>query len=231
MDGNGRWAARRRLARYVGHERGADAVDRVATACARLGVSELTLYAFSTENWKRPRAEVRFLMNLLRRFLLTRRAKILENNIRLRAIGRLDGLPKRVRQTLFETIEMSRPNTGMILRLALNYGGRQEILDAAATLRGRATAGRLTEQAFRRCLYDPEMTDPDILIRTGGEKRLSNFLLWQLSYAELWFTRTCWPDFGVAHLRRAFRAFARRERRFGGLPADARRAGAKDEAR
>jgi len=223
MDGNGRWAARRRLPRHVGHLRGADAVDRVATACARLGVKELTLYAFSTENWKRPKAEVRFLMDLLRRFLLTKRAKIMQNNIRLRAIGRLQELPGRVRETLSETIEMSRRNRGMILRLALNYGGRQEILDAVAGLldsggQARTRRRSLTERSFRRHLYDPEMTDPDMLIRTGGETRLSNFLLWELSYAELWFTRTCWPDFGTSHLKRAFRAYARRERRFGGLP-------------
>ena len=223
MDGNGRWARQRGLPRHKGHAEGAESVRVVVRECVRRGVEQLTLYAFSTENWKRPKTEVRFLMNLLRRFLISERSEMMENNIRLRAIGRLEALSARVRKTLEETIEMTASNTGMVLRLALNYGGRQEILDAAGRLARAARKDRsfnpdtLTEDDLRRYFYDEEMTDPDLFIRTGGEIRLSNFLLWQLSYAELWFTKTCWPAFRASHLGQAFRAYARRERRYGGL--------------
>jgi undecaprenyl diphosphate synthase len=226
MDGNGRWAQRRGLSRRRGHTEGAESVRAVSRECARLGVEQLTLYAFSTENWKRPAAEVRFLMELLRKFIVAERAEIMDNNIRFRAAGRLDALPGGVRAALRETIDLSAGNTGMILRLALNYGGRQEILDAAREL---ARAARecldldveaLSEEQFRAYFYDREMTDPDLLIRTGGEVRLSNFLLWQLSYAELWFTKTCWPEFREMQLREAFAAYGRRERHFGALPGE-----------
>jgi undecaprenyl diphosphate synthase len=222
MDGNGRWARRLGLSRRRGHSEGAESVRVIVRECARLGVEQLTLYAFSTENWRRPRTEVRLLMALLKRFLISERRELIENNLRLRAIGRLAELPDEVRKELRKSIEICAPNTGMILRLALNYGGRQEILDAARKMALEARRdGRppedWTERDFTLALYDAEMTDPDLLIRTGGEKRLSNFLLWQTSYAELWFTKTCWPEFRAAHLRQALRAYAHRERRFGGL--------------
>ena len=222
MDGNGRWARRLGLPRRRGHSEGAESVRAIIRECARLGVEQLTLYAFSTENWRRPRTEVRLLMALMKRFLISERGELIENNLRLRAIGRLGRLPEDVRTELKKSIEICGKNTGMIVRLALNYGGRQEIVDAARKLalesrRNGQEPDDWTEQELKRCLYDAEMTDPDMLIRTGGEMRLSNYLLWQLSYAELWFTRTCWPEFRAAHLRQAFRAYAHRERRFGGL--------------
>jgi undecaprenyl diphosphate synthase len=222
MDGNGRWARRLGLARRRGHSEGAESVRVIIRECARLGVEQLTLYAFSTENWRRPSTEVRLLMALMKRFLISERGELIENNLRLRAIGRLAGLPEEVRKELEKSIRLCEKNTGMIVRLALNYGGRQEILDAARKMaldsrRSRQDREEWTEDDFKRGLYDAEMTDPDILIRTGGEMRLSNFLLWQLSYAELWFTKTCWPEFRATHLRQAFRAYAHRERRFGGL--------------
>ena len=222
MDGNGRWARRHGLPRRRGHAEGAESVRAVVSECARCGVEELTLYVFSTENWKRPRAEVNFLMRLLRRFLVSERDKLLKNNIRFRAIGHLDPIPAAAREELNKAIAMSQSNTGMILRLALNYGGKQEIVDAARSLARKAVVeGRdpdsFTEQDFAGCLYDDEMTDPDLLIRTGGETRLSNFLLWQISYSELWFTRTCWPDFRAPQLRQAFRVYAQRSRHYGAL--------------
>jgi len=222
MDGNGRWARRLGLPRRRGHSEGAESVRVIIRECARLGVEQLTLYAFSNENWRRPRTEVRLLMALMKRFLISERGELIENNLRLRAIGRLAKLPEDVRKELEKSIEICEKNTGMIVRLALNYGGRQEILDAARKMalesrRNRQDPEDWTEHDLKRSLYDAEMTDPDMLIRTGGETRLSNFLLWQLSYAELWFTRTCWPEFRAAHLRQAFRAYAHRERRFGGL--------------
>lgn len=229
MDGNGRWARRQGLARHRGHAEGAESVRAIVRECARLGVEELTLYAFSTENWRRPTTEVRFLMELLRKFLIAELPEIMENRIRLRAIGRLEELPERVRKQLQKTMDASAGNTGMVLRLALNYGGRQEIIDAAAGIAEAARKGeidprKLTEADWRRYLYDPEMTDPDLLIRTGGESRVSNFLLWEMSYTEFCFTGTCWPEFREAQLRQAFADYAGRERRFGGLkPGDAAR--------
>jgi len=222
MDGNGRWARRHGLARRHGHREGVESVRVITRECARRGVEQLTLFAFSTENWMRPSGEVRFLMGLLRRFLVSERAELMENNIRFKAIGRLEELPGSVREALDKSVAMTASNPGMILRLALNYGGRQEMLDAAKALAKKASAesldpARLTMEDLRACLYDPAMTDPDLLIRTGGETRLSNFLLWQLSYAELWFTKTCWPAFRVPQLDEAFRAYAQRERRYGAL--------------
>jgi len=222
MDGNGRWARRRGFSRARGHSEGAESVRAIVRECRRLGVAELTLYAFSTENWKRPATEVHFLMNLLGRFLNSERKSILKNNIRMKAIGRLEQLPGRVRAQLDKTIQLSRDNDGMILRLALNYGGRQELMDAARKLalearRLERDPPELTEQEFRRFLYDEEMSDPDLMIRTGGETRLSNFLLWQSSYTELYFTRACWPEFREPELHEAFQSYARRERRFGAV--------------
>jgi len=238
MDGNGRWARRRACQRWRGHAEGAASVRAVVRECARLGVEQLTLYAFSTENWRRPRSEVRFLMNLLRKFLVSERDEMMANNIRVKAIGHLEVLPERIRAELDRTLDMSRANTGMIVRLALNYGGRQEIVDAARLLAVEAQEKGIdpesfTEDDLARSLYDREMTDPDLLIRTGGEQRLSNFLLWELSYAELWFTKTCWPDFRAAQLRQAFKSYARRERRYGGLsrPGRSKPAGASTGSR
>ncbi len=223
MDGNGRWALRRKKPRAQGHREGAESVRAVVTECTRSGVRELTLYAFSTENWKRPQREVRFLMDLLSRFLDAELPTLQENEIRLKVIGRLDRLPSAVLGKLESTVEKTSANRKMITRLALNYGGRQEMLDAMsryveAVESGAERADRpLTEQRLRKYMYDPDMTDPDLLIRTGGEMRLSNFLLWHLSYTELWFTPVCWPEFREAHLQEAFRAYAGRERRYGAL--------------
>jgi len=227
MDGNGRWARRHELARRYGHREGVESVRVITRECARRGLQQLTLFAFSTENWLRPGGEVRFLMGLLRRFLISERPELMENNIRFKAVGRLDKLPGSVREELDKSVALSASNSGMILRLALNYGGRQEVLDAAKELARKACAGSLDPSKFtmddlRACFYDAEMTDPDILIRTGGEMRLSNFLLWQLSYTELWFTKTCWPAFRIPQLDEAFRAYARRERRYGALSEPAR---------
>ena len=220
MDGNGRWAKRRGWMRIRGHERGADVVREVTEECARIGIERLTLYAFSAENWKRPEREVALLMKLLRKFLVDERPTILKNNIRFTAIGRLEMLPDEVMGDLRETIGASATNTGMVLCLALSYGGRSEILDAgrkvaAEASRGALNPATLTEDSFRAYLYDPGMPDPDLLIRTGGDVRISNFLLWQISYAEIWVTPVMWPEFSGEHLHAALRDYAARERRFG----------------
>lgn len=221
MDGNRRWADQRGLDRAEGHRRGADSVRAVTRAAARWGTKELTLYAFSAENWSRSEEEVAALMALLEEYLVGERAEIMGNGIRLRAMGQRDRLPSGVLARLRETEEMSAPNPGMVLRLALSYGGRQEILAAARALARRAAAdpafaASFDEAAFRAALLDPDMADPDLLIRTGGERRLSNFLLYQVSYAELLFVDTLWPDFGERDLAGALATYAARVRRFGG---------------
>jgi undecaprenyl diphosphate synthase len=223
MDGNGRWARRQGLRRIRGHRAGSETVRRITTECAALGLDRLTLYAFSSENWKRPKREIDFLMKLLREFLVAERGEIMENEIRFRAIGRLAELPEDVLRELAETVEMSRGNRGLVLTLALAYGGRAEIIDAVRRIAEEAGKGSfapddLTEESFRSWLYDPEMTDPDLLIRTGGEMRVSNYLLWQIAYTELYVTPVFWPDFREEHLHEAIRSYAGRERRFGGLP-------------
>jgi undecaprenyl diphosphate synthase len=222
MDGNGRWARRRSLRRLYGHRRGAEAVRAVTRACARLGIQRLTLYAWSYENWSRPQSEIDALMKLLKRYLVAERGEIMQNNIRFTAVGRLEDLPEDVLKEYHVTRSMSQHNTGMVLALALSYSGRLEIVDAirrivADVKRGRINSQLLEEKEIARYLYDPEAPDPDLLIRTGGELRLSNFLLWQLSYTELWVTDVMWPDFTVKHLYEAIRSYARRERRFGGV--------------
>lgn len=222
MDGNGRWARKRGWARIRGHKEGVESVREITRECAKRHVKQLTLYAFSQENWKRPQREVNLLMKLLKDFLIKERDEIEENNIRLTAIGRISGLPEDVQRELAIGIEESKNNTGMILCLALNYGGRSEIVDAAKNIARSVKAGKMgleeiTEETFRRFLYTSEMTDPDLLIRTGGEMRVSNFLLWEISYTELWVTPVCWPDFRKRHLDEAIQEYARRERRFGGL--------------
>jgi undecaprenyl diphosphate synthase len=227
MDGNGRWARERGMLRVQGHTAGVQSVREVTTECARMGLGSLTLYAFSVENWTRPRGETRFLMRLLRIFLHRERATLMDNDIRLVCIGRLDDLPPRALETLQRTVDMTAANKGMILRLALSYGSRSEIADAVTRMCREARDGLLDpesidEETLRAYLYDPETPDPDLIIRTAGEMRISNFLLWQMSYAELYVTDVCWPDFRKQELMRALTAFALRRRRYGGLAADDR---------
>lgn len=225
MDGNGRWARGRGLPRLRGHESGATSLGRITRFCRSIGIAEVTFYALSTENYaKRPRREVSFLLRLLTSYLISERPELLENGIRLRAIGRLAELPKDVLAVLRETERLTEGQTGMILRLALNYGGRQEILDAVGRIAREAAAGGiapgpgpLEERLLLERLYDPEMTEPDLLVRTAGEMRLSNFLLWHASYSEIWVTPRLWPDFDVSDLRDALEAFATRERKLGAV--------------
>jgi len=222
MDGNGRWAQQRGLPRIEGHRRGVQSVRSTIEEGCRLGLSQLTLYCLSTENWKRPQQELDFLMELLHMYLLQERVEIMEQNIRFTTVGRRDGLPESVLREIDENIRLSRDNTGMTLCLAINYSGRTELVDAVRSLAERARRGELApdaidEETISRALYTAEMPDPDLLIRTAGEMRVSNFLLWQISYAELWVTPKCWPDFDAATFQDALRDYARRERRFGGL--------------
>lgn len=222
MDGNGRWARRRGLIRIRGHQEGVESVREITRECAKKKLKQLTLYAFSQENWKRPKREIKLLMKLLKEFLIKERKEIEENNIRLTAIGRIDGLPEDVQRELAISIEESKYNTGMVLCLALNYGGRSEIVDAAKNIvkivkAGKMSLEEITEETFKKFLYTSEMPDPDLLIRTGGEMRVSNFLLWEISYTEIWVTPICWPDFRKEHLEDAIKDYAHRERRFGGL--------------
>ncbi len=222
MDGNGRWAQRRGQPRIEGHRRGVQSVRGTIEECCRLGIGQLTLYCLSVENWKRPREELDFLMALLHQYLLAERAEIMEQNIRFTTIGRRTELPDNVLTEMDENIRMSSSNTGMTLCLAINYGARTEIVDAARRLAAQAIAGDLSPDAINEdtignALYTAGMPEPDLLIRTAGEMRVSNFLLWQISYAELWVTEKCWPDFDRATLHEALRDFAARERRFGAL--------------
>ena len=222
MDGNGRWARRAGWERVRGHTEGIESVRDTARTAARLGVKELTLYAFSVENWKRPRREVEYLMKLLRKFAIDERPEIDKHAIRFTTIGRVDELPAPTLDALNETTEISQHNEGMVLRLALNYGGRAELADAARAIAREVAAGRLDpesidESTVQGALYDGSMRDVDLVIRTAGEMRVSNFLLWQISYAELVVTPTLWPEFRAEHLFDAIRTYAGRERRFGGL--------------
>lgn len=220
MDGNGRWARARGLPRVKGHEAGAESVRTIVRACRRVGVEALTLYSFSTENWRRPATEVAALMALLKRYLFEERDELLDNGIRLKAIGQLDRLPRYVRVPLERVCRETAHNTGMTLSLALSYGGRDEIVEAARDLARKAAQGGLkpeaiTEEMFGNHLSTAGLPDPDLLIRTSGEMRVSNFLLWQLAYAEFYVTQTAWPDFREEELATAFRSFGSRERRFG----------------
>jgi len=226
MDGNGRWAKARKLRRTRGHAEGVESVRVVTRHGARRKLQHLTLYAFSEENWKRPAREVRLLMRLLRRFLIRERREIMDNDIRLEAIGRIDRLPADVRRELDKTREMSESNGGMVLNLALSYGGRQEIVDAMRAIARRVEAGELkpsdiTEEMVTAHLYQPEMPPPDLLIRTAGELRVSNFLLWQISYTELFVTPVTWPEFREEGLDEALAAYRGRVRKFGGLVPEA----------
>jgi len=222
MDGNGRWARQRGLPRIEGHRAGVQSVRRVTEECARLGIEQLTLYCFSSENWKRPTEELEFLMELLERYVVEERPRIMVHNIRARWIGRREGLPERAVRELDETVRESAGNTGLTVCLAINYGGRAELVDAARRIAAEVRDGALDpvsidERTISDRLYTAGMIDPDLLIRTAGEMRVSNFLLWQISYAELWVTDVGWPDFDEAQFHAALRSYAARDRRFGGL--------------
>jgi undecaprenyl diphosphate synthase len=222
MDGNGRWAQQRGLPRIEGHRRGATCVRRVTEECARLGIEQLTLYCLSSENWKRPAEELEFLMQLLQQYMIDERATIMQHNIRVAVIGRRAGLSADALREMDQTVAMSQANTGLRLCLAINYGGRAELVDAVRRIAADVQAGRrrpedVDEALLGDCLYTAGMPDPDLLIRTAGELRVSNFLLWQISYAELWVTDRCWPEFDEGQLHAAIRSFASRDRRFGGL--------------
>jgi undecaprenyl diphosphate synthase len=223
MDGNGRWARQRALpARIDGHRAGIDAVRAATRTAAQLRLRALTLYSFSTENWGRPRAEVAALMQLLESFLIKEIPELNDNNVRLVASGQLDDLPASARAKLDHTIGITASNTGLVLNLALSYGGRQEILRATREIAREAAAGRLqpdtlTEQDFARRLYHPELGDPELLLRTSGEMRVSNFLLWQIAYTEFVYLPVLWPDFRRLHFLQALAEFQHRDRRFGGV--------------
>jgi undecaprenyl diphosphate synthase len=219
MDGNGRWAAQRHLPRVEGHRAGIDSVRDIVESSARLGIEVLTLYAFSVENWKRPATEVSTLMMLLKRYLRLELKTLLGNNIRFNVIGRPDELAPDVRRELEAGQQKTAGCTGMLFNIALNYGGRAEIVDAVkrAMLAG-VTPDALDEKRLADFLYTAGQPDPDLLIRTSGEMRISNFLLWQIAYAEIWVTDTLWPDFRKRHLLEAILAFQKRERRYGGIP-------------
>ncbi len=220
MDGNGRWAKKKDLNRISGHIKGVDAVRDVVTACRELGIKVLTLYAFSKENWNRPKDEVTALMELLKEYLLKEVQEMVQNNIRLRVIGKVEDLPIDVRNTLQETIRKTEQCDGMILNLALSYGGRSEIVHATQEIlsdfqKGKIQPEEITIQRFSTYLWTWGIPDPDLLIRTSGEFRISNFLLWQVAYTELYVTETLWPDFDRKELLKAIADYQSRERRFG----------------
>jgi len=222
MDGNGRWARRRGQLRVAGHKAGMRPVRTVIEVCSQMGIRALTLYAFSIENWKRPRTEVEMLWRLLRTYLRLELPEMMRQQIRMNAIGRLDALPSQVHAELLEVLEETSANRGLQVNLAINYGGRAELVDAVKALaekarRGEMTAESIDEAAISAHLYTAGIPDPDLLIRTSGEMRVSNFLLWQIAYAELYVTETLWPDFTRADLLRAILDYQKRDRRFGGL--------------
>jgi undecaprenyl diphosphate synthase len=219
MDGNGRWAQRRGLARTEGHAAGEEALFDAVEGGLDVGLKWLTVYAFSTENWKRPTDEVRFLMRFNESLLLRRRDELHDLDVRVRVVGRRDWrVPRRLLRHIDETVDLTRKNQRMTLTLAFNYGGRAEIIDAVkAMMQAGVPASKVSEKALRAHLYDPEMPDPDLVVRTSGEFRISNFLLWELAYSELVFTDVLWPDFRREDLFAAIREFQRRDRRFGGV--------------
>ena len=228
MDGNGRWAQRRHLPRIAGHRAGVSSARQVIESCAKLGIPALTLYAFSMENWRRPQAEIDFLMRLLREYLRKELPEIHRNNIRMLVIGRLDKLPQAVRDDVARAMDLTSGNSGMKLAVALNYGARAEIVDAFNSIlehlkNNGATSPPVDEETISGHLYTAGLPDPDLLIRTSGEMRVSNFLLWQIAYAEIYVTETLWPDFTRVRLLEALLDFQKRERRYGGLSAEARR--------
>ncbi len=220
MDGNGRWAERRGRPRIYGHIKGCGRVREIIREADRLGIKQLTLYAFSTENWGRPTAEVTVLMQLLKKWLIRERRELIKRNIRFRAIGNLERLPMDARKLVRESEELSAGNTGLELTFALSYSGRDEIIDAAKSLARRAMNGELLPEDINQEIFSMELDtvalrDPDLLIRTSGEQRISNFMLWQMAYTEFYFTDTMWPDFRAVNLRLAIDSYTRRERRFG----------------
>jgi len=222
MDGNGRWAQRKGLPRIEGHRHGVATVRQVMETCARLGIEQLTLYCLSVENWKRPPEELDFLMHMLEQYMVEERSTMLEHKFAVSVIGRREGLPEDALREMDKTLRMATDHTGLRVCLAINYGGRTELVDAVRQIATEAAAGELDpaqidEQCVADHLYTAGMPDPDLLIRTAGESRLSNFLLWQISYAELWITEKCWPEFGGDDLKQAIADYAARDRRFGGL--------------
>lgn len=222
MDGNGRWARKRDLPRVAGHRAGVKSVREIVRACGEIGIKVLTLYAFSVENWKRPRREVDTLMRLLRESLRRELPNLNKNQVRLRAIGRLKELPPKVQEALEKAIKSTEGNEGLILNFAINYGGRSEIVDAVKSLakdveKGVCKPDEVSEEIFEKYLYTSHVPDPDLLIRTSGEHRVSNFLLWQVSYSEIWITPVYWPDFRRHHLLGALLDYQERKRRFGGI--------------
>jgi len=236
MDGNGRWAQKRHLPRVAGHRAGTQSARTTIETCARLHIEALTLYAFSVENWRRPKTEIEFLMQLLREYIRKEMPLLQKNNIRMRFLGRSDELPEAVRRDTREATEALAKNTGMVLSIALNYGGRAEIVDAMNAILDERLAQAhadghtdqppqpITEEDFARHLYTADLPDPDLLIRTSGEMRVSNFLLWQIAYAEILVTDTLWPDFNRARLLEALVDFQKRERRYGAIAPPARAA-------
>jgi len=222
MDGNGRWAQERSQPRIKGHERGAETVRAMTEECARLGIEQLTLYCLSSENWKRPELELEFLMHLLSLYLVNERETLNKNNVRLQIIGRRERIPADVQAEMDRSLEITSGNTGLVLCLAINYGGRAEIVDAIRNISHRVKEEGLEVEAIDEKmvsdhLYTAGMSDPDLMVRTAGEMRISNYLLWQLSYAELWVTEKFWPEFDIDDLQSAIQDFAKRKRRFGGL--------------
>lgn len=220
MDGNGRWAQRRSLPRFEGHRQGGKTVEKIAQCCVDFGIQSLTLYSFSMENWKRPRAEVNALMELYTRYLVEIRPTLMKNNVKLAHLGQAEGLPATLQKELTETMRLTTGNNGMMLALALNYGGRTELVDATKRIAEEYKNGKLhladiNERCISEHLYTAGLAEPDLLIRTANEMRISNFLLWQISYSEFYVTKTLWPDFNKASLENAIRAYARRDRRFG----------------
>jgi len=222
MDGNGRWAQKKRLPRYEGHRQGGKTAEKISQCCVDFGVETLTLYSFSMENWKRPKEEVDALMHLYAEYLTKMRPTLMEDNVKLVHLGRIAPLPEVVKRALLETIEMTSANTGMVFALALNYGGRAEIIDAMKEIARLHKAGEIAladidELCISRHLYTAGLPDPDLLIRTANEMRVSNFLLWQISYSEFYVTDTLWPDFEQPDLEKAILAYAGRTRRFGAV--------------
>lgn len=225
MDGNGRWAQRKELPRYAGHREGAKTAETIAQCCVDFGMQSLTLYSFSMENWKRPKAEVNALMHLYAEYLVAIRPNLMKNNVKLIHLGRMAGLPEMVSNSLRETMELTGQNSGMVLALALNYSGRAEIVDATRAIARACKEGRLQpedidEDCISSHLYTAKLADPDLLMRTASELRVSNFLLWQISYSEFYVTETLWPDFNRESLERAILVYAHRDRRFGAIDAD-----------
>ncbi len=222
MDGNGRWAKAQGKIRTYGHQAGAETLKKIVRAADKIGIKVISAYAFSTENWKRPVTEVNFIMELLSRYLTNEIDEFKENNVQVRFIGSQEGLPEIVRQKMAHAVAETKDNTGIILNLAINYGGQAEILQAVKRIARDTAAGsiavdEITNEVFERYLYTDGLPAPDLLIRPGGDLRISNFLLWQIAYAEIWTTDVYWPDFSEEHLLQAIRAFQGRERRFGGL--------------